>query len=432
MTPSNPVGKFFDELLLFSGQYALFYILMNFTHDRWHYFTNLGHTLLLLILVFQTVILVRFGEKPIYRFLGSLIAPLCYSILEMREGLEFLLNTGHVFFWIFSSITGLLQALQIKLLTQKLKLTLEFLITTINVTTFIFIYFYFDLKLSFSEQLANGTITESQYLDYINVSFVSKGLSDFLKDPAHIYIILGGLILSTSLSIGRMRIIQLKDKVNDLFGKYVDKEIRDKILTAHGSDSERKEIAILFSDIRSFTSISEHHRPDEITKMLNFYFGQWDQSVVKFKGVIDKYIGDAVMVLFGISDNSNACNNAVACAIDVLKKMEDLKKELIRLNLPVIENIGIGINFGSVIIGDIGSLKRKNYTVIGDNVNIASRLESLCKEKKVPLIISESTYTHLNHSLKILFNSLNEAQLKGKSDKVMAYGLNLDVLNTTC
>jgi class 3 adenylate cyclase len=148
--------------------------------------------------------------------------------------------------------------------------------------------------------------------------------------------------------------------------------------------------------------------------------------------VIDKYIGDAVMVLFGISDNSNACKNAVACAIDVLKKMEDLKKELIRLNLPVIENIGIGINFGSVIIGDIGSLKRKNYTVIGDNVNIASRLESLCKEKKVPLIISESTYTHLNHSLKILFNSLDEAQLKGKSDKVKAYGLNLDIMNTTC
>lgn len=431
MNQSNLISKFFDELLLFSGQYALFYILMNFTYDRLAYFTNVGHSLLLLILVFQTVILVKFGDKPIYRFLGSLIAPLCYSILEMREGLTFLFNTGHVFFWIFSSITGLLQALQIKLLVQKLKLTLEFLITTINVTTFIFIYFYFDLKLFFSKQLTDGIISRSQYLEHINVSSVIEGLSDFLKDPAHIYIILGGLILSISLSIGRMRIIQLKDKVNDLFGRYVDKEIRDKILTTHGSNSERKEIAVLFSDIRSFTTISEHHHPDDITKMLNFYFSHWDQSVVKFNGVIDKYIGDAVMVLFGISNNSKSCNNAVACAIDLLKKMNRLKQELSQLNLPVIENIGIGINFGSVIIGDIGSLQRKNYTVIGDNVNIASRLESLCKEKKVPLIISESTYTHLNHSLKILFDPLDDTQLKGKSDKVKAFALNLKILSTS-
>ncbi|MBT4290122.1 MAG: adenylate/guanylate cyclase domain-containing protein [Deltaproteobacteria bacterium] len=431
MKHSTRIGKFFDELLLFSGQYALFYILMNFTHDRLQYFTNIGHTLLLLILFFQTIVLVRFGEKPIYRFMGSLIAPLCYSILEMREGLEFLFNTGHVFFWIFSSITGLFQALQIKTLTQKLKLTLEFLITTINVTTFIFIYFYFDLKLSFGEHLANGSISKNQYQEYLNVSFVLEGLSDFLQDPAHIYIILGGLILSISLSIGRMRIIQLKDKVNDLFGKYVDKEIRDKILTVHGSDSERKEIAILFSDIRSFTAISEHHRPDEITKMLNFYFSQWDQSIVKYKGVIDKYIGDAVMVLFGISDNSSACNNAVACAMDMLKKMDHLKKELGRLNLPVIENIGVGVNFGSVIIGDIGSQQRKNFTVIGDNVNIASRLESLCKEKKVPLIISERTYTRLNSSLKSSFKSLDEALLKGKSDKLNVFGLETEKSNPT-
>jgi class 3 adenylate cyclase len=417
------IGKFFDELLLFSGQYALFYILMNFTYDKLKYFTNFGHTLLLLILIIQTVILVKFGKKPLYRFLGSLVAPLCYTMIEITEGVSFLLNTGHIFFWLFSCVTGLLQALQLKKLPQRLNLTLELLVTTLNVTTFIFIYFYFDLKLSLSQLLESGSITPDQYIARLEIFYLKDGLLEFFKDPAHIYIIVGGFILSTSLSIGRMKIIQLKDKINELFGKYVDKEIRDKIITVNGSDSERKEIAILFSDIRSFTTISEGHQPDQITKMLNCYFSQWDESVIQYNGVIDKYIGDAIMVLFGIKDKSNACTNAVACGIDMLKKMEHLKKELKRMNLPVIEDIGIGINFGNIIIGDIGSQSRKNYTVIGDNVNIASRLESLCKIQQVPLIISESSYTRLNLNFKKYFEYLGETHLKGKSDKVKIFGL---------
>lgn len=423
-------GAFFNELLLFSGQYALFYILMNFTYDKLDYFSNFGHSLLLLILLLQTAILVKFGNKPRFRFLGSLIAPLFYTILEMREGIDFLLNTGHVFFWIFSLITGLLQALEIKTVTRQLKLVLEFLVTTINVMTFIFIYFYFDLKLSFGEQLAAGGISVAQYRDYLQIYTFTEGLLVFLHDPAHVYIILGGLILSVSLAIGRMRVIQLKDKISELFGKYVDKDIRDRILTVHGGRSERKEIAILFSDIRNFTTISEHHTPDAITRMLNHYFSKWDESVIKHQGVIDKYIGDAIMVLFGIKSNANACSNATACAIDMLKKMEALKADLKRMNLPVIENIGIGINFGSIIIGDIGSPQRKNYTVIGDTVNVASRLESQCKSYRVPLIISEITYLRLNESLKKHFVLLGETELKGKVEKVKIFGLKLHYATT--
>ncbi len=417
------VGDFFNELLLFSGQYALFYILMNFTYDKLDYFLNFGHSMLMLILLLQTAILVKFGHRPIYRFLGSLIAPFCYSVLEAREGISFLLNTGHVFFWIFSSITGLLQALEIRAVTQKMKLILEFLVTTINVTTFIFIYFYFDLKLSFGKKLASATISESQYLESLEIFQIKEGLLDFLNDPAHIYIILGGLILALSLSIGRMRIILLKDKINELFGTYVDKGIRDKILTVESGVSERKEIAILFSDIRSFTSISENHSPDEITKMLNYYFSQWDESVTKYNGVIDKYIGDAIMVLFGITDNKTACGSAVSCAIDMLKKMDLVKAELKEMKLPVIENIGIGINYGSTIIGDIGSQQRKNYTVIGDAVNVAARLESLCKTYQIPLILSKITYRRLSTSLQAFFRLLGETELKGKEEKVAVYGL---------
>ncbi|NQU64920.1 MAG: adenylate/guanylate cyclase domain-containing protein [SAR324 cluster bacterium] len=422
-TKPELIIRYFDELLLFSGQYALFYILMNFTADGLTYFSNLGHTILLLILVLQTGILVKWGNQPIYRFLGSLIAPLCYTFLEMREGLVFLLNIGHVFFWFFSIITGSLQAIEIRTTAQKIKLVLEFWITTINVSAFIFIYFYFDLKLEYGKLLASGQITEIEYKNFLGIQNLAAGLLNSFGDPTHVYIVFGGLFLSLSLSIGRMKIILLKDKISELFGTYVDKGIRDKILTTHSGGSERKSIAILFSDIRNFTTISENNTPDEITQMLNYYFTQWDYSVIQYQGVIDKYIGDAIMVLFGTQDQASAAQNATACAIEMIGKMEHMRAELARLNLPVVQNFGIGINFGSIIFGDIGSQNRKNFTVVGDNVNIASRLESLCKKYGIPLIISETTYEQLDHTLQNRFKLLGETDLKGKADTVNIYGL---------
>lgn len=415
------LNQFFNELLLYSGQYALFYILMNFTYDGFHYFSNFGHTLLLVILILQTLFLIRFGDMPAFRFLGSLIAPLFYTILEIREGPEALLNTGHMFFWIFSFVTGSLQAIQIKTKSQQINLLLEFLVTTLNVLTFLFIYFYFDLKLYFAKQFTGKLITKSQYEHFLNIEHFFENLLEFLNDPAHIYIIMGGLILSTSLSIGRMKIIVLKDKINEIFGRYVDKDIRDKILTQPESSSERKEIAILFSDIRSFTSLSEHHDPDEITEMLNIYFSQWDQMVIKYNGIIDKYIGDAIMVLFGVQNKTEACDNAIKCALEMLDDLNELKKKLKIKGLPVFENIGVGINFGHVILGDIGSQQRKNYTAIGDNVNVAARLESLCKTLDSHLVVSQSTYEFLDKDLKERFEAHDSVALKGKSESMKVF-----------
>ena len=330
---------------------------------------------------------------------------------------------GHIFFWIFSLITGLLQAIEIQAVSQKIKLFLEFWITTINVTIFIFIYFYFDLKLSYGKLLVSGQITQIEYQNYLGIQYLTSGVLKSFGDPTHVYVVFGGLFLSLSLAIGRMKIIQLKDKISELFGTYVDKGIRDKILMPNSGVSERKSIAILFSDIRNFTTISENYTPDEITKMLNYYFTQWDHSVIQYQGVIDKYIGDAIMVLFGTQDQENAAQNATACAIDMIDKMERIRGELEGLNLPVIQNFGIGINFGSVIFGELGSQNRKNFTVIGDNVNIASRLESLCKTHDIPLIVSDTIYKQLEKKMKNRFKLLGEVKLKGKTDTVHIYGL---------
>ena len=418
------VIRFSDELLLYSGQYALFYILMNFSKESLNYFSNFGHTVLLLILIVQTIILAKYGHKNLVRFFGSLIAPLFYTMIELREGLAFVLNTGHIFFWIFSIITGSLQVFANKYSGGSPRKIAEALLTTTNVIIFLFLYFYFDLKLSYEEQYAAGTISREILEKHLEISFVMQDARSFLSDPTHIYIIGGGLILSLSLSIGRIKIITLKDRINELFGKYVDKDIRDKIIFRGSSRAEKRKICILFSDIRNFNRISENHQPEAITGMLNHYFTEWELAVSRNNGIIDKYIGDAIMVLFGVGNGQDACDNAVRCSMEMLEKLPEIKKELLARELPVIDNIGIGINYGEIIIGDIGSINRLNYTVIGDNVNIASRLESLCKQYDKKLIASESVYALLTPLLQSHFSLLDKTLVKGKTEKITIYGFN--------
>ena len=148
-----------DELLLYSGQYALFYILMNFSASGLGYFRNLGHTVLLAILLLQTTTLVVWGSKPLPRFLLSLLAPAMYTILEAREGMSFVLNMGHMFFWVFSALTGGMQAASLAAQNRRVREVLEFCITAANVSIFIVVYFYFDIRLSVEQRVAGGEIS---------------------------------------------------------------------------------------------------------------------------------------------------------------------------------------------------------------------------------------------------------------------------------
>ena len=418
----SPVQRFFDEILLNSGQYALFYILMHFSNDGIGYFTNFGHSILLLLLVIQTLFLALKGRSPLLRFLGSLIVPASYTIVELREGIQFVLNMGHMFFWIFSILTGLLQVAALKMQKSKWNAAPEIALTFVNVFIFIFVYFYFDLTLGFQARLDAGLISEAVYQDSLVVSGFVPGFRDFLADPAHIYVILGGLLLGTSISIGRRKIILLKDKINELFGTYVDRGVRDRIMSEDRPVSERKRMCVLFSDIRNFTTKSESNNPEQVTEMLNRYFTAWDRIVTQHKGIIDKFIGDAVMVIFDDREDAVACSDAVRSSMDMLGSLAGLDAELQSAGLPAVGAIGVGIHLGEVVVGDIGSERRKNYTVIGDSVNIASRLEGLCKSAAARLIVSEDVYTALDDELKREFRSLGAATLKGKSSKIRVYG----------
>ena len=213
-----------------------------------------------------------------------------------------------------------------------------------------------------------------------------------------------------------------KEKVEGAMSKYMSEDVmRDVIKNIDnlGLGGKKATVTVLFSDIRGFTSMSENMSAQEVSQLLNEYFSQMEPIVTKYNGIINKFIGDAVMAVFGepIQD-SNHASNAVKCGFEMLKKVDELDEKWAKEGKPVIK-IGVGINTGEVFVGNIGSEKRMEYTVIGDTVNLASRLESYNKTYKTSILISSSTYEEAKNILTV--NKISDVEIRGKAEKMDIY-----------
>jgi adenylate cyclase len=184
---------------------------------------------------------------------------------------------------------------------------------------------------------------------------------------------------------------------------------------------EKKELTIFFSDIRSFTSISETMDPQRLTTFLNRYFTPMSDIVLKHQGMIDKYIGDAVMAFYNAPlDVKEHAASACRSALEMIDELEKLNKTFNKEGLPKIA-IGIGLNTAEVVVGNMGSAKRFNYTVIGDGVNLASRVEGLNKVYGTHILITEFTKACIGDEF--LTRELERVKVKGKEEAVMLYEL---------
>ena len=182
---------------------------------------------------------------------------------------------------------------------------------------------------------------------------------------------------------------------------------------------ETRYATFLFTDVRGFTSMSESLPPEKVTYIMNKALTAQQAAVQKYGGMVDKYIGDAMMAIFNAPlDQADHEEQAIDCGLQIIENMEALNQEMKQEGLPEIA-IGIGINSGNAVIGNMGSESRFDYTAIGDAVNTAARLESATKEQKVDLLIGESTS---KASVKML-NLVNEIYVKGKEKGLRVYTL---------
>jgi adenylate cyclase len=211
-------------------------------------------------------------------------------------------------------------------------------------------------------------------------------------------------------------------KMKKLFGRYVSKDVYEQ-LVANPSlarlGGHRREMTVLFSDIRGFTAVSEHAPPEAIVHMLNEYFTRMVDLVFARKGTLDKFVGDMVMALFGAPlDDPQHAEHAVETALDMVEALAALNARWQAEGRPALD-IGIGINTGPMIAGNIGSDAIMSYTVIGDAVNLGSRLESLNKQYGTRIIISEATRQRLSSPYRL--RPLGDVLVKGKTDPVAIF-----------
>lgn len=178
-------------------------------------------------------------------------------------------------------------------------------------------------------------------------------------------------------------------------------------------------VTVFFSDIRGFTPMSEALSAEQVVHILNEYFTAMTSIIFKYQGTLDKYMGDAIMAIWGAPiEIPDHAERAVLAAVEMGEKMKELQAKW-RMEGKREVNIGIGINSGEVVVGNIGSNERLEYTAIGDNVNLTQRLESVAEKGQI--LISAATYERVKHKVNAVM--LDPIKVKGKAEKVMAYSV---------
>jgi adenylate cyclase len=267
--------------------------------------------------------------------------------------------------------------------------------------------------------LLTGALTAAVYLTWLEARLWLN-----LAAPAVML-----LFLYTSMTLQSFIASEMeRRRTRAMFGRYVSPAVMEELLKNPDLASlggQRREVTILFADIRGFTSYSENKPPEEVVTRLNTYLNEMTVLVFKHGGTLDKYLGDGLMAVFGAPlALENHAGKAVACAMEIQREVEKLNGEWSAKGQQPLR-IGVGVNSGPALVGNVGSHERMDYTVIGENVNLASRLESLTKEFGVNIVLSGQTRAELDPAefARLEIKDLGETRVRGFDKPIHIFGL---------
>lgn len=308
--------------------------------------------------------------------------------------------------------------------------------TDVIISPISFLYFFFimlsTLRLNVKLSLFTATVAATEFLaislyfydtnQILNLHLMSVEVPVlFLR--ALFFLIGGGIagLVATQIKDGFLKSIENleeRKQLMSIFGQHVSPEVVDKLLNQNVEiESEIKHVCVMFLDIRNFTSFSENKSPVEVVNFLNTLFEFMIQIVNKNNGIINKFLGDGFMAVFGAPlSNGKDCINAVQASKEILEKV----KEYNATGKISPTKIGIGLHSGDAVTGNVGSDLRKEYTVIGDVVNLASRIEQLTKQYGEQILISEDV---LLKATSFDYREIDTVRVKGRITPVKIYGL---------
>jgi len=399
------------------GLEAVFLLIIYFFYSEEYLHMFKTHIAIYAILIFTTIIIIY--EFLVHYFLGKknkffLLNPRVFAYFNSFSEVS-LLSILLIFIVEYSNQTVILQApatltyfIFIVLSTFRLNFKLSIFTGTLSAFEFILISIYYSTHFAdIPVDAVHPNLTGMQYLGQGLIMIITGIAAGFVAD-----LIKKKLIISWDN-------VQKKNEVIDLFGQQISPQIVDNILKKHDELSgARKKVCIMFLDIRQFTPFVEQHQPEEVVAYLNTLFSFMIDIVQSHRGVINQFLGDGFMATFGapVSDE-NSSQQATEAAQEIIDK---INTEYNQGNIPK-TRIGIGLHYDEAVTGNIGSAVRKQYSITGKVVIMASRIEQLNKKYGTSLLISREVYNQLDKDTQNNFEWLEATKIKGSERLVSLY-----------
>ena len=413
------VRRFFDEFFLYSSQFFVFFILMLLITPSADALGPLSLVIVTLFLVVQILLLVGQGHKPVLRILFSFITPASYTLVRMLTGTFIPLDMAIGFIWGAALYVGLFQAIALSGRGTWFKRAAEALLAAGVVLLFVFFYFYLDLRLGLSKRLAAGQIDPTQYAKALGLGSFGSSFLKFLETPQNLFLVFGIATFGLMLLASKVKVLGLRSRIAGLFGTArVDENVGDPAAAA----GQAAIVTVLSSDIRDFTGLADRLSPERSVAILNSYYSVWAVAADRHGGRIAGTTGDSVVVVFGLLGEKDAAERALACARDFIDELPGFKDDLQSASLPVPTDVSIGMHSGTIVAGDLGVQGSRRLGVFGEAVSTAARLDSLCREFKQDILLSQSVFRQLELESQARLVRIGEVLLRNSTQPVPVYG----------
>ncbi len=414
--------RFYEEFFLYSSQFVLFFIIALFASPAIIRPDTIALIVLIGFLLMQTSLLARNGHKPLQRLLFSCITPAAYSLTRILAGSSDLLDMASFFLWITALYLGAIQALGLLFKRKWPKRITEVFLSFGTIFTFVFFYFYLDLRLGVSKSYEAGGLRYFELLKALSIDNFIPAFVKFAKPVQHIFFMFGALMFGLFQLSDKVKQISLKYRLDTIYATVEPPSIPIDTRAALGT-GENREVVILYADLWNFTPIAEKEGASETIGLLNRYYALWDIVVRRNHGIIEQFVGDTVIAVFGLLGEKNPQDSAVACARDFLAEFIYFQEDLADHKLPIVKHIGIGIHGGKVVAGELTAASGLvRVAVVGETVNVAARLDSLCREFKQDLLLSQPVYKQLSLENQSLFQPMGEVLFRNKTQPQVVFG----------
>lgn len=413
--------RFAEEFFLYSSQFTVFFILMLFSTPSIIAMQPIALIVLNGFLLLQITLLAFWGHKPLPRFLLSFITPAGYSMLQTITGRTFPVDMASFFLWAVSFYVGLLQAWSGAARRSWPKRVLEAFLSFGTVFTFIFFYFYLDLRINLAARFNSGELPYDGYIQGLSISSFLPAFVKFIKSPQHTFFAFGAFVFGILQLGNKVKELSLRARLERIVSS-VPVPTRDLADDPEPTEAENKEAAVVYGDIWNFSALTGKVSAREAVEVLNRYYALWNVTVTRHGGYLDQFVGDTAVAVFGLLGEKDAGERAVACAFELLRELPHLQEDLAAAGLPMIKHVGIGVHWGKLMVGRLKNGTSPAFSVFGEAVSIATRLDSLCREFKQDVLVSQAVYKQVGIETQQHLQMVGEVLLRGKTQPSAVYG----------